>query len=275
MSHQLNLLDLLSATSSQELASGPTLSAAPDGLMTVLYGQDHVLASLSARQAKAQGLMMSGTCGQLSTTSSASAALQLSLVNRLRQKTALVGSTLYTLTWKQRATPGGAVDLCAAGVGAPHIRQRLWWVGTRLADTSVTGLQGRERSGPSGTQGSPSGHGSECGGADGLADASADGCSQFGTDNNGGAEVADGREGCGVPHAARCSEIGDGPQRPGPINGFWESADWLFCRDGKFRPVEPGTSPLAHGSAARVGRLRGYGNAIVAQAAQAFIESVM
>jgi DNA (cytosine-5)-methyltransferase 1 len=32
---------------------------------------------------------------------------------------------------------------------------------------------------------------------------------------------------------------------------------------------------LAHGAPARVGRLRGYGNAIVAQAAQAFIESAM
>jgi len=25
----------------------------------------------------------------------------------------------------------GAADLCAAGVGAPHIRQRLWWGGVR------------------------------------------------------------------------------------------------------------------------------------------------
>ena len=51
--------------------------------------------------------MMSGTCGQRSITSSASASLQSSLVNRLRLKTASVGSTLYTLTWKQRATPAG------------------------------------------------------------------------------------------------------------------------------------------------------------------------
>ncbi len=45
------------------------------------------------------------------------------------------------------------------------------------------------------------------------------------------------------------------------------------CRDGKFRPVEPGTFPLVDGAAARVGRLRGYGNAIVAQVAQTFIEA--
>ena len=58
-----------------------------------------------------------------------------------------------------------------------------------------------------------------------------------------------------------------------PTNGFWRNADWLGCRDGKFRPVEPGTSPLVNGAAARVGRLRGYGNAIVAQVAQTFIEA--
>jgi len=107
MSPQTTSKDLLSATSSQESGSGPTPSAAQDGPMIVLYGQDHVLASLSARQAKAQGLMMSGTCGPRSTTSSASASLQSSLVSKLQAKTALVGSTLYALTWKQRATPAG------------------------------------------------------------------------------------------------------------------------------------------------------------------------
>ena len=34
----------------------------------------------------------------------------------------------------------GAADLCAAGVGAPHIRQRLWWV----ADDSGQRLEGRQ-----------------------------------------------------------------------------------------------------------------------------------
>jgi DNA (cytosine-5)-methyltransferase 1 len=61
------------------------------------------------------------------------------------------------------------------------------------------------------------------------------------------------------------------PGATGPINGFWADADWLLCTDGKWRPVEPGTFPLAHGIPARVGRLRAYGNAIVPQAAAAFI----
>lgn len=75
------------------------------------------------------------------------------------------------------------------------------------------------------------------------------------------------------------------------VNGFWRDADWLFCRDGKWRPVEPGTFPLAdgfskgmgHGKSSpralagrnRVGRLKGYGNAINAHAAAAFIRAYM
>ncbi|QOV67782.1 DNA cytosine methyltransferase [Citrobacter sp. BDA59-3] len=75
------------------------------------------------------------------------------------------------------------------------------------------------------------------------------------------------------------------------VNGFWRDADWLFCRDGKWRPVEPGTFPLVDGAAARlgrvesgvarvassnrVGRIKGYGNAINAYAAAAFIEAAM
>ncbi|WP_411887371.1 DNA cytosine methyltransferase [Hydrocarboniphaga effusa] len=62
---------------------------------------------------------------------------------------------------------------------------------------------------------------------------------------------------------------------PGPLNGFWSDADWLLCTDGRWRPVEPGTFPLAHGAPARVGRLRAYGNAINAEAAKVFIRSVM
>lgn len=55
----------------------------------------------------------------------------------------------------------------------------------------------------------------------------------------------------------------------------WENPDWLWCRDGKWRPVESSTFPLAHGIPARVGRLRGYGNAIVPQVAAEVIQVMM
>ncbi len=57
--------------------------------------------------------------------------------------------------------------------------------------------------------------------------------------------------------------------------GFWSGCLWIPCRDGKARPIEPGTFPLAYGVPARVGRLRGYGNAIVPQTAAIFIEAAI
>ena len=98
---------LRNATSLPELASGPMPCDPQDGQTTDLFGLVPVRANLSARQAKELGLMTSGTCGQPSITSSASASLQSSLESRLRAKTAILGSTLYTLTWKPWATPSG------------------------------------------------------------------------------------------------------------------------------------------------------------------------
>jgi len=97
----------LSATSSLESESGRTHFAEQVGQMIGRYGLAHVLASLSPRQAKAAGLMMSDISGPLGTTSSTSATLQSCLANRLRAKTASVGSTLFSLTWKFRVTPLG------------------------------------------------------------------------------------------------------------------------------------------------------------------------
>lgn len=66
------------------------------------------------------------------------------------------------------------------------------------------------------------------------------------------------------------------PGKPaGPTNGLWTNADWLGCRDGKWRPVEPSTFPLAYGATSRVGRLRAYGNAINAEAATQFIAAYL
>lgn len=95
------------ATSSQALASGAWLFAAPVGLTTDLFGPVPVRANLSARQARELGLLTSGTCGQPSTTSSRSAALQSSLESRLQARTQTLGSTLYALTWKPWVTPSG------------------------------------------------------------------------------------------------------------------------------------------------------------------------
>lgn len=107
MSRQRNSGPTPNAISSPASASGATPCDRQDGQMTAPCGPAPALASLSPRQAKAAGLLMSGTYGLPSTGSSRIVALMSSLVNRLQVKTALLGSTLYRMTWKDRATPAG------------------------------------------------------------------------------------------------------------------------------------------------------------------------
>ena len=83
-------------------------------------------------------------------------------------------------------------------------------------------------------------------------------------------ERSQGEHGLGIASAHRLHQHG-----AGPTNGHWRNADWLLCRDGLWRPVEPGTFPLAHGAPARVGRLRAYGNAIVAQVAAEIVSAYL
>ena len=197
----------------------------------------------------------------------------------------------------------GAVDTCAAGFGAPHIRQRLYWTGL-VADAAG----GRQpwAGGSRATQDERTAERGQPSGLVGLADAVRDGAEHGPRQGVGAQAAADRGDGgvsgqrlragvegslCGLADAQgdgheRRGQLdqpagrdgaahSSGADRPGPTNGLWRDADWLGCRDGKWRPVEPGTFPLAHGAAARVGRLRGYGNAIVAPQAQAFVEAVM
>lgn len=116
-----------SAISSPELACGRMPFVEPDGQTTFLYGPAVARASLSARQAKALGLMTSGTSGQPSTGLSSSAALQSSLESRLRARLSTLGSTLYTLTWKPWVTPSG------------QSRSRLRASVRRISETACSG----------------------------------------------------------------------------------------------------------------------------------------
>lgn len=107
MSYQMSLWDTPSATSLRASACGATRFVGPAGQTIAKSGPHPALASLSAKRAKVLGLLTSGTCGHIFTTSSASAALESSLVSRLRAKTQTHGSTLYRLTWKHWVMPSG------------------------------------------------------------------------------------------------------------------------------------------------------------------------
>ena len=99
--------DSRSAISSPELVSGVMPYVLRGGPTSGLFGRGHALANLSPWLAELTGFLTSGTYGPTGITSSESAALVSFLVSRLRAKTALLGSTLFKLTWKERATPSG------------------------------------------------------------------------------------------------------------------------------------------------------------------------
>jgi DNA (cytosine-5)-methyltransferase 1 len=171
----------------------------------------------------------------------------------------------------------GAVPFPSAGVGAPHIRDRTYWV----AYAASQGPQGRQPSGqrPAVERGGEAGGLAHPHGRDSGAERQQRRGEYGQQPQDGGVSgVGDSdyvaqrtqSEICGGAHPNANRSIA--PGHPGPTNGLWAAADWLLCRDGRWRPVEPGTFPLAHGAAARVGRLRGYGNAINAHAARIFIE---
>lgn len=201
----------------------------------------------------------------------------------------------------------GLVPFTSASIGAPHIRERAYWVANasseyestardetwiaaRLRSCAIDGmaeagcerlnrvdaLLQREESGRV-TKSVPEVAGHSVTGGVGYADIS-------GLERHIRDDSAAGRE--------RASGSVTAPglhSRSLEVNGFWRDADWLFCRDGQWRPVEPGTFPLVDGAAARlgrvepgvarvassnrVGRLKGYGNAINAQAAAEFVKA--
>lgn len=107
MSHLATLRAIHSAIFSLESASGPLRVARQAGPTTARSGPAVARANLSARQARALGLLTSGICGPTGSISSASAALESLLVNRLRTTADTHGSTLYRLTWKVKALPSG------------------------------------------------------------------------------------------------------------------------------------------------------------------------
>jgi len=203
----------------------------------------------------------------------------------------------------------GSAVLAASSVGAPHIRQRLYWVAYNpsagLEGTTGAQLQGNSRgltgcsevdgvaysgsegckrgqwSGEAGAQRAPSGHSGECGSSD-------ESCGR-------GNSIMPGCE-------ARDSIASGDESRPeqSKDSGAWSNCTIIPCRDGKTRRIpaqaiiEPvlqhvvdGFScsldargnilsaaqgfPLAETIPGRVALLKGAGNAIVPQVAAEFI----
>jgi DNA (cytosine-5)-methyltransferase 1 len=188
-----------------------------------------------------------------------------------------------------------ATDLPAGSVGAYHKRQRLWFVAERLANAQRARGESRGPAGePREGAGAPgAGASTESGRRGDAGDANRAAGIVGHPDHPRSQGLVERRHGTDQRSAGAPGldgELADADgwftsdgrlQRSGglvqlaqdPAVNFWRDADWLPCRDGKSRPVEPGTFPLAHGIPARVGRLRGYGNAVVPQVGAAILRA--
>ena len=110
-------MDIHNATSLQGLGDGHTPSCLQDGQQTNLCGLEAAHASRSRVLERDSEQKTSATCGQKCSGSSASASLQRSLANRLRQRLGVSGSDIYSLTWKVWDMPGRE-PICALRASA-------------------------------------------------------------------------------------------------------------------------------------------------------------
>jgi DNA (cytosine-5)-methyltransferase 1 len=180
----------------------------------------------------------------------------------------------------------GASDLCAASVGAPHIRQRLYFV-ARLGN-ACSARSRRDARAVLGAEGEGEGEGRQSRRvADVLVDAGTAHVVAIADDESRTVQLSQRK-----PRRAdaEASALHDGSRTGAPDP--WRDVEWLECTDGKSRPIEPGLEPLAPRVSGRVvvrrsdhspedheyvanGALAGFGNAIVPQVAAVFIEAAI
>ena len=189
----------------------------------------------------------------------------------------------------------GAADLCAAGVGAPHIRQRLYWMAhaecaergpldRSRRDARADGHAQRQK-GPSRAGGGVQDDPGRMGYADSSSEHERTPSRQQPLRDKDNAHI----EGLGHAESAgpqeQRREYRPSGERCGGLVGFAIEAgvpQWngptvaVECSDGWRRvSAQPDAFPLAHGVRARMGKLRGAGNAIVPQVAAEFVMAAM
>ena len=117
MLEPVTLPDLFSAISSPALVAGATPCALPGGPTTDLFGRAVAHASPSVPLARKKAPLMTGISGLPGSISSASAALESSLVNKLKQRLTTGGSILFNLIWREKVTPAGRLVYRLAASG--------------------------------------------------------------------------------------------------------------------------------------------------------------
>lgn len=202
----------------------------------------------------------------------------------------------------------GAVVLGAHSVGAPHQRQRLYWVANsqnnRASDNARKGKSNSLRDGKSGVghsdvherhatnrrtdsqdrDGRDDTQGDDGGGTEELARA----MSPRRVGDASGARSQERIGDTGVQRGTRCAPTRETTQLSGNTSGgFWDRFEFVNCADGKARRIEPGIFTVVDGvpfrladgrtveGVSRAATLKGIGNAIVPQVAAEFVRAFL
>ena len=150
-----------------------------------------------------------------------------------------------------------AVDIPACAVGAPHIRNRIYWVAGRpvgLADAIGSGSDRRAGEPERRQEGRT---------VVGWPDAECAVVNATGVGRRQGFDAA--------------KAMGHGSELAAtnwPAN-YWSDAEWVICHDGKARRTKPGVCLLVNGLPGRIDLWRIAGNAIVPQVAAEVIAAFM
>jgi DNA (cytosine-5)-methyltransferase 1 len=180
-----------------------------------------------------------------------------------------------------------AVDIPAAGVGAPHIRQRLYFVA--YSDGWGWQARQRERRGEPGVfvQNRDMGDSTRADASRNEREAGREQQEQTGRSgvyrdlgNAAGERCREAGQHLSRSAQRSAGNVGDADQAGEPppsaaAHGTWSDLEWIYCRDGKYRPTKPGLRVLANGVPGRLGKLRAYGNAIVPPLAAEFVRACM
>lgn len=154
----------------------------------------------------------------------------------------------------------GATDICAASIGAPHIRQRLFWCAYRVPDTLLPGFDGSGASRQA-RRSEPADHGI---GTEGMGNPGGKGLQRRYGKSRSQERQSIGRAGSvrrvPDPEARRRSEVDQDPgrrdersttqgmQRPvGSGHDDWNDVVYVPCSDGKSRPIKSRAQPMADG----------------------------
>ena len=153
----------------------------------------------------------------------------------------------------------GSAVLPACSVGAPHKRNRLWFV----AHAELRRCERQPNQQPTGIQ--PT--------VDGASESRVTACTYSSSDDvaHSSGKGLQGHGGLINEHETQGREDQTGHSAPG---SFW-SGEWIDCPDGKQRLVKPGLPLLAHGVQRRRAILHAIGNAILPQVAAKFIGATM